>query len=606
MRIGKTRRIVLEPLLGILAAVVVGIALASGDGVGAIGPEETAMVADRVDIRSEYVEKCSNGVVVLFPENNPGLVADCAALLASKDVLLGEDGRGLHWSESRSIREWRAVTVAIIGDGATYRVTGLNFNHHIYGGGILLNGRLPAEIGNLEELRDLTLHGKGVGGSIPSSWGDLRHLETLTLSANKIGASIPASLGKLANVRHISFEENQIEGEIPSSLGALAKLRHLDMANNGLSGSIPRSFGGLEKLEILELQHNNLSGGLPGTLGSLRELRYFLLNNNSISGNIPSTFGGMEDLRRLHLQFNELTGAIPHELGKLERLSDLRLGGNNFSGCIPEALQRILNTYELRVGIGLPFCDDDPTPTPSPTGTPAPTPTSTSTPEPGATAAPNATATPSPTATPAGSGGAPGYGDLLTMIFNINRQLSDIMVRLAAVERRIAYTPTPTATPDPAFQPVATVTPTPEGGAVATAAPSPTMTPSPTATRAPGSVAHCIEAIEESGSFRGEWAADCVTANSPDNQTYYARFYTFRLLAPASVSISLYSADASPYLYLLEGEGTSCDVMQEVGDKNSRSAEISADLLTGRYTIEASTYIRESAGEFQLEFEVSR
>ena len=44
---------------------------------------------------------CSTGAAVPNPANNPGLVSDCEALLASRDTLRGD--RPLNWSENLSI-----------------------------------------------------------------------------------------------------------------------------------------------------------------------------------------------------------------------------------------------------------------------------------------------------------------------------------------------------------------------------------------------------------------------------------------------------------------------------------------------------------------------
>ena len=602
----------LAALGGVMALIAAALLIGGGDGVGASSPDAGSVVLKRVAIPEEYVEQCSNGVVVLFPENNPGLVADCAVLLAAKDAIEGEEGFGLDWSTGRSILDWTAVGVELIEDGATYRVTILDFDD--YSGyrnrnrRISMRGRLPSEIGNLRFLRKISLKNDvgssgyhKMGGSIPSSWGNLGHLRILDMRNNVIGAIIPSSFGGLRDLEQLHLQGNQIEGQMPSALGNLDKLEILDISNNQLTGSIPRSFGDLAKLRRLSLNNNQLGGGIPGSMGDLRELEELYLNNNALSGTIPATFGGMLSLRTLDLRFNQLAGGIPYELGRLRELRRLLLGGNRFSGCIPEILRPLLNSYELTVGIGLPFCDDDPTPTPTATGTPAPTPTTTPTPEPGATITP----TPTPSATPVG-GAAPGYGDLFTMITNLSRRISELSQRMAAIERNLAYTPTPTATPDPVYQPAPMATATPEMGS-ATMTPTPTMTPEPTATRAPeGSYAHCIEAIERSGILRGAWTGECETANAPDNQTYFSRYFAFRLLGPGTVTLALYSRDVKPYLYLLKGEGLWGEVIKEQGDKYLHIAEMSVDLRPGHYTIEASTYNSGDIGDFELDFEVNR
>ena len=43
------------------------------------------------------------------PDNNPGLVSDCEALLASRDTLAGTVA--LNWSADTPIADWEGVTV---------------------------------------------------------------------------------------------------------------------------------------------------------------------------------------------------------------------------------------------------------------------------------------------------------------------------------------------------------------------------------------------------------------------------------------------------------------------------------------------------------------
>lgn len=75
-----------------------------------------------------------------------------------------------------------------------------------------LDGRLPAELGNLDELRYLDISGHGIGGSIPSSYGNLRKLERLHLHGNKIGAALPASLGNLVALNELFCKVIRLRG----------------------------------------------------------------------------------------------------------------------------------------------------------------------------------------------------------------------------------------------------------------------------------------------------------------------------------------------------------------------------------------------------------
>ena len=100
--------------------------------------------------------------------------------------------------------------------------------------------------------------------------------------------------------------------------------------------------------------------------------------------------------------------------------------------------------------------------------------------------------------------------------------------------------------------------------------------------------------------------AACISANPPSDGDYYARFYTFTLDAASDVTITLSSAVAAPYLYLLDSAGTAGAINRETGAANASLATLTAALQPGAYTIEATTYYSETAGDFTLEIEVRR
>ena len=84
-------------------------------------------------IAQSTLELCQNEVVVENPQANPGLVGDCAALLASKEVLQGSgsDVMALNWSPDVSIADWTGVTV----EESPPRVTKLHLSEiNIQGG----------------------------------------------------------------------------------------------------------------------------------------------------------------------------------------------------------------------------------------------------------------------------------------------------------------------------------------------------------------------------------------------------------------------------------------------------------------------------------------
>ena len=187
---------------------------------------------------------------------------DRAALVALFNATNRSDwGSNRNWLSDRPIGEWSRVSTD--GDG---RVTGLWLD------GNQLSGSIPSELGNLTNLRTLSLSNNQLSGSIPSELGSLAKLEVLWLDGNQLSGSIPSELGNLTNLRTLSLSNNQLSGSIPSELGSLAKLEVLWLDGNQLSGSIPSELGNLTNLRTLSLSNNQLSGSIPSELGSLANL----------------------------------------------------------------------------------------------------------------------------------------------------------------------------------------------------------------------------------------------------------------------------------------------------------------------------------------------
>ena len=152
---------------------------------------------------------------------------------------------------------------------------------------------------------------------------------------------IPAWLGSLESLEQISLGVNELTGRIPNALGNLANLEWLYLGWNDLSGPIPRELANLDNLRALGLGWNDLSGPIPAELGRLERLEELSLGGNELTGRIPNALGNLANLRWLQLGWNDLSGPIPAELGRLERLEVLHLAYNwGLTGPLPSGLRR--------------------------------------------------------------------------------------------------------------------------------------------------------------------------------------------------------------------------------------------------------------------------
>ena len=158
--------------------------------------------------------------------NNPGLSRDYAILLAVRDTLAG-DGT-LNWSDAVPIGSWEGVRL----DRVPTRVVALQLTEKN------LSGRIPPELGGLDQLVGLSLNRNRLTGPIPPELGNLTNLGRLALSFNALTGPIPAELGNLLNLRELWLEENELTGTVPTQLKALDKLLVLSLRGNNFSGAV--------------------------------------------------------------------------------------------------------------------------------------------------------------------------------------------------------------------------------------------------------------------------------------------------------------------------------------------------------------------------------
>ena len=161
--------------LGALAAVcaaVLALAVTLGLTQRDDAPDATAATANPLT--------CTARTLGVPRASNPGLAADCDALLAIKSTL-----RVSGWSAGSALRSWRGVTLG----GAPERVAGLDLSDN------RLTGSIPTQLGTLTALTALDLSGNMLGGALPAWLRDLPPtLATLHLAGNAFTGCIDERL----------------------------------------------------------------------------------------------------------------------------------------------------------------------------------------------------------------------------------------------------------------------------------------------------------------------------------------------------------------------------------------------------------------------------
>ena len=103
----------------------------------------------------------------------------------------------------------------------------------------------------------------------------------------------------------------------------------------------------------------------------------------------------------------------------------------------------------------------------------------------------------------------------------------------------------------------------------------------------------------------GSWASDCDSVNRVGK---YARFYSFSVTETSDVQIDLESTDSpavDTYMYLLSGAGTDGSVLEyDDDDGPGLNSQITRELTAGSYTIEATTLLSGTTGNFTVTIQV--
>ncbi|XP_065858666.1 probable inactive receptor kinase At1g48480 [Euphorbia lathyris] len=134
---------------------------------------------------------------------------------------------------------------------------------------------------------ELRLPGMSFSGKLPIALGNITELRTLSLRFNAFSGPIPAEIGNLASLRNLYLQGNLFSGGIPEFLFNLQNLVRLNLGNNNFIGVISPNFNKLKRLATLCLDRNQLNGSIPDL--NLGFLHQFNVSFNKLTGSIPKT-----------------------------------------------------------------------------------------------------------------------------------------------------------------------------------------------------------------------------------------------------------------------------------------------------------------------------
>ncbi|KAL4201531.1 hypothetical protein AMTRI_Chr02g259080 [Amborella trichopoda] len=231
----------------------------------------------------------------------------------------------------------------------------------------MFTGSVPVEIGNLTELRSISLRSNSLSDPIPYQLGKLKQVRfldfgknhrtspnsarfqsmelELILSGNNFTGSTPHDIGLISGLKTLDLAENIIlGGHIPASLGQLQALESLHLFSCGMNFSIPSQLGQFTNLKYLDLGENNITGSLPPSLAALSRNSAFSIALNRITGAILGwIFTNWTNLIILNLLDNSFIGPIPPKIGLFKNLRTLQISLNKFSGHILLEIENLTN-----------------------------------------------------------------------------------------------------------------------------------------------------------------------------------------------------------------------------------------------------------------------
>lgn len=210
-------------------------------------------------------------------------------------------------------------------------------------------GDIPEEIGEFENLSELSLYRNRVTGKIPQKLGSSNGMDFIDLSENSLTGPIPPDMCKGNRMTDLLVLQNKLTGEIPESYASCESLKRVRVNNNSLSGVVPAKIWSLPKLVRIDLSMNDFEGPVTADIAKAKSLGQLVLHNNRFSGELPDEISGASSLVLIQLSFNRFSGRIPGTIGKLAKLSNLYLDNNQFSGLIPESLGSCVSLSQINL-----------------------------------------------------------------------------------------------------------------------------------------------------------------------------------------------------------------------------------------------------------------
>uniref|UniRef100_A0A1J3E236 Leucine-rich repeat receptor-like serine/threonine/tyrosine-protein kinase SOBIR1 n=1 Tax=Noccaea caerulescens TaxID=107243 RepID=A0A1J3E236_NOCCA len=155
-------------------------------------------------------------------------------------------------------------------------------------GGTFCERRLSAATGEyVLRVTRLVYRSRSLTGIISPMIGNLSELKELTLSNNQLVNGLPVDVLNCKKLEVLDVRNNRFSGQIPGNFSRLVRLRILDLSSNKFSGNL-NFLKNLRRLENLSVANNLFSGKIPEPVVSFHNLRFFDFSGNRfLEGPVP-------------------------------------------------------------------------------------------------------------------------------------------------------------------------------------------------------------------------------------------------------------------------------------------------------------------------------
>ncbi|KAL6189785.1 hypothetical protein ACLB2K_036187 [Fragaria x ananassa] len=134
---------------------------------------------------------------------------------------------------------------------------------------------------------------------------------------------LPANIGSLSSLKNLSVGQGRFLSSLPDSVGRLSSLVMLKIEQTSIT-DLPQDIGALKTLEKLELRNSNITE-LPESIGLLENLTMLMLNRCKQIRTLPASIGQLKSLHQLQMKETAVT-ELPDSFGMLSSLMVLSMG----------------------------------------------------------------------------------------------------------------------------------------------------------------------------------------------------------------------------------------------------------------------------------------